>query len=275
MRRLRRRGLRSRTNVGSRRTAHGGCRTRALRHAVKPTTDASARTARGRRRDRGRGRPRAPQRPPGHLGERLRRAAGGRPRGRGSGASRTSSKIEKNARIAHAHRRRPHGARPRRAAPRGAGAARRRGRRRARRPRRRTPRAGTTRSSRTTCASARTPASSHGCSTRSTRTRSSERAARARIVTTSARSGAGRVVIEVADDGPGVPADIAARVFEPLVTARTGGTGLGLALARRIAAAHGGIDRARPGVGERRGSTGADVSARPDPESGTARADRR
>ena len=43
-----------------------------------------------------------------------------------------------------------------------------------------------------------------------------------------------------ADDGPGVPAAIATRVFEPLVTARPGGTGLGLALARRIAMAHGG-----------------------------------
>jgi signal transduction histidine kinase len=50
----------------------------------------------------------------------------------------------------------------------------------------------------------------------------------------------GRVVIEVSDDGPGVPAEIAATLFEPLVTARAGGTGLGLALARRIAAAHGG-----------------------------------
>jgi signal transduction histidine kinase len=48
------------------------------------------------------------------------------------------------------------------------------------------------------------------------------------------------VVLEVSDDGPGVPAELAARVFEPLVTARPGGTGLGLSLARRIAAAHGG-----------------------------------
>ncbi len=54
------------------------------------------------------------------------------------------------------------------------------------------------------------------------------------------RTAPGRVVIEVSDDGPGVPAEIAPRVFEPLVTARMGGTGLGLALASRIAAAHGG-----------------------------------
>ena len=50
----------------------------------------------------------------------------------------------------------------------------------------------------------------------------------------------GRVVIEVADDGPGVPAEIASTIFEPLVTARAGGTGLGLALARRVVAAHAG-----------------------------------
>ena len=47
-----------------------------------------------------------------------------------------------------------------------------------------------------------------------------------------------RAVITVSDDGPGVPATIADRLFEPLVTARMGGTGLGLALARRIVTAH-------------------------------------
>lgn len=49
-----------------------------------------------------------------------------------------------------------------------------------------------------------------------------------------------RVVIEVADDGPGVPPEIASTIFDPLVTARAGGTGLGLALARRVVAAHSG-----------------------------------
>jgi signal transduction histidine kinase len=59
-------------------------------------------------------------------------------------------------------------------------------------------------------------------------------------IATRAQAVGGRIVIEVADDGPGVPAAIAERVFDPLVTARPGGTGLGLALARRIATAHGG-----------------------------------
>jgi signal transduction histidine kinase len=63
---------------------------------------------------------------------------------------------------------------------------------------------------------------------------------RAPTVTTRAWAEKGAIVVEVADDGPGVPAEIAANVFDPLVTGRQGGTGLGLALARRIAAAHGG-----------------------------------
>ena len=48
------------------------------------------------------------------------------------------------------------------------------------------------------------------------------------------------LVIDVADDGPGIPETIRANLFEPLVSHRPGGTGLGLALARRAARAHGG-----------------------------------
>ncbi len=60
------------------------------------------------------------------------------------------------------------------------------------------------------------------------------------VVTTRARLEGAFVVIDVSDDGPGVPEALAPRIFEPLVTSRPGGTGLGLALARRIAAANGG-----------------------------------
>jgi signal transduction histidine kinase len=65
-------------------------------------------------------------------------------------------------------------------------------------------------------------------------------APRAPTVTTRARAGTDRLIIEVTDDGPGVPASIAPHIFDPLVRARSGGTGLGLALARRIVLAHGG-----------------------------------
>jgi signal transduction histidine kinase len=46
--------------------------------------------------------------------------------------------------------------------------------------------------------------------------------------------------IEVADSGPGPPAEIADRLFEPFVTAKPEGVGLGLAVARQVAEAHGG-----------------------------------
>jgi signal transduction histidine kinase len=49
-----------------------------------------------------------------------------------------------------------------------------------------------------------------------------------------------RAILEVSDDGPGVAPELAGRIFEPLVTGRPGGSGLGLAMARRIMAAHGG-----------------------------------
>jgi len=53
-------------------------------------------------------------------------------------------------------------------------------------------------------------------------------------------SGTERARIEVSDEGPGVPAAARARLFEPFVTTKDGGTGLGLAFARRVAREHGG-----------------------------------
>ncbi len=56
----------------------------------------------------------------------------------------------------------------------------------------------------------------------------------------------GRVWVSVADDGPGIPSDALERIFDPFVrlessrSRATGGAGLGLAIARKLARAHGG-----------------------------------
>jgi signal transduction histidine kinase len=48
------------------------------------------------------------------------------------------------------------------------------------------------------------------------------------------------VILEVSDSGPGPSADVAGRLFEPFVTGKPEGVGLGLAVARQVAEAHGG-----------------------------------
>jgi signal transduction histidine kinase len=53
-------------------------------------------------------------------------------------------------------------------------------------------------------------------------------------------------VLRVRDDGPGVPAALREQVFEALFTTKAKGSGLGLALCRRIAEAHGGTVTLEP-----------------------------
>jgi signal transduction histidine kinase len=58
------------------------------------------------------------------------------------------------------------------------------------------------------------------------------------------------ITVTVSDDGVGIPEDLQERVFDPLFSTRSEGTGLGLTIARRIAEAHGGGMELEGGPGE-------------------------
>lgn len=57
-------------------------------------------------------------------------------------------------------------------------------------------------------------------------------------VTVAIREEAGVVEIRITDEGPGVDPALAGQVFDPFVTGRDSGTGLGLALVRRVVEEH-------------------------------------
>ena len=61
------------------------------------------------------------------------------------------------------------------------------------------------------------------------------------------------IVVEIADDGPGIPDELKDRVFNAFFTTKAQGSGLGLAIVRKIVDAHDGrIDvAAGPGGGTR------------------------
>ncbi len=49
------------------------------------------------------------------------------------------------------------------------------------------------------------------------------------------------IVIDIIDDGPGIPPEIESGAFYPLVTGRAEGTGLGLSIAQQLIQSHGGL----------------------------------
>lgn len=53
------------------------------------------------------------------------------------------------------------------------------------------------------------------------------------------------VAVEVADTGPGIAEDVAAQLFQPFVTSKPGGMGIGLAISKRIIEAHDGTIEVR------------------------------
>ncbi|MSR07393.1 MAG: HAMP domain-containing histidine kinase [Gemmatimonadetes bacterium] len=53
-------------------------------------------------------------------------------------------------------------------------------------------------------------------------------------ITIEVTSGSGTATVTVADDGPGIPLEIRSTLFEPGISTKPGGWGIGLALARRI-----------------------------------------
>jgi C4-dicarboxylate-specific signal transduction histidine kinase len=66
-----------------------------------------------------------------------------------------------------------------------------------------------------------------------------------RIVVVEALCGRASVDITVRDSGPGIPADLRGKLFEPFVTTKPDGLGLGLSIVSSIVAAHGGTIEAQ------------------------------
>jgi two-component system sensor kinase FixL len=60
------------------------------------------------------------------------------------------------------------------------------------------------------------------------------------IRTAPAEANPDTVLVEVSDTGPGIADEIAPQLFQPFVTTKAGGMGIGLSISKRIIEAHGG-----------------------------------
>ncbi len=66
------------------------------------------------------------------------------------------------------------------------------------------------------------------------------------VIANHLEDGTARITVE--DNGPGLPAEVRSRLFEPFTTTKSNGTGLGLSIARKMTEALGGSIEIRPGV---------------------------
>lgn len=82
-------------------------------------------------------------------------------------------------------------------------------------------------------------------------------------VTVRGRADGGQYLVEVHDEGPGIPSDKQEQIFEPFFTTREKGTGLGLPLAKKIVQAHRGVLSVQSKPGETRFSIQLPLSAPP------------
>lgn len=62
-----------------------------------------------------------------------------------------------------------------------------------------------------------------------------------KVMTARGRSESLPLQISISDNGSGVPDDMKSHIFEPFVTSKATGSGLGLALVSKVVADHGGV----------------------------------
>jgi len=60
------------------------------------------------------------------------------------------------------------------------------------------------------------------------------------VIKISAAADANKVIVSIKDNGPGIPEDILSRLFEPHITSKEKGHGLGLSTCKHIVESHGG-----------------------------------
>lgn len=72
------------------------------------------------------------------------------------------------------------------------------------------------------------------------------RVERRRITLATSRHADGFVEVAIGDTGPGLPAEVAQRLFQPFVSTKSGAMGVGLAICRTFVVAHGGTIAAEP-----------------------------